>query len=199
MIRGGPTHHFTAAKVHHHGQIDPALYCGHIGNVRDPYPIRLRGRCGGFKVVGRDGLVVIAVGGAWPKSRLLQGGNTFLAHEASDPVAAAGVMFFAQLARHARAAIGLATLPMDLFDADEQLLIVALAPAGFASEPGVIPAARHPQKGTELLDWKFHCHSFYLGISFCSGPSESMPRDFFRMSRCWPTRSSSRLSRSISI
>ena len=184
MIGRCPAQHFAAAKVHNDSQIDPALDGGHIGNVSDPNLIGPGGRACAEQAVGSDRLVVVAIGGAWPKSRFLQANNAFLTHESSDPVPTARLIFLAQLAGDARAAIALATLAMDLFDTLQQLLVLELPAAGLAAAPGVIPAARYFQEGAEFFDWKFHCHSFYLGISFCSGGSESMPRDFFKMSRC---------------
>src|SRR5436190_23098444 len=106
MIRGGPTHHFATAKVHDYGQIDPALHSGDVGDVGDPNLIGPGGWTGGLEVVGGDGMVMIAIGGARPESGFSQASNVFLAHQPSNAVAAARALFLAQLPRHARAAIG---------------------------------------------------------------------------------------------
>src|SRR5689334_21982338 len=93
------------------------------------------------------------------------------------------------------AAISLTAQGVSAPDEGQKLAIGLLALAGLALQPRIIAAARDCKESAEPSERKFHRLSFHLGIPFCDGSSESMPRDFFRISRCWVTRSSSRRKR----
>src|SRR5467141_2145402 len=99
-------------------------------------------------------------------------------------MAAATVVFIFKRSGHARTAIGFASLVPGFDDERPELLIGELALAGLAMAPLVITAAGDAQHPTDLSQRKFHREGFHLGIPFCSGGSERMPRDFFRISLC---------------
>ena len=156
---------------------------GDVGDVAHPHPVRFAGCRTFFEPVGRDWQWVIAVGGARAEGPFLQSAQAVLAHESSNAVAAATVILLFERLSHARAAIGFAGQSVDLNNQRQQLVIGPLALAGLAFEPGIVAAAREAQHSTDLRQRKFHRESFHLGIPFCGGSSESMPRDFFRISR----------------
>jgi hypothetical protein len=55
----GPPNHHTVTEVDDDAQIEPALGCGKIRDVRDPDPVLLGNRELPIKDIGRDRLVVM--------------------------------------------------------------------------------------------------------------------------------------------
>src|SRR5579859_1342855 len=138
---------------------------------------------------------MITIGGAWTKRALLQPPNAVSAHQARHPMSPAGMVAAFEFPGHPRTAITTPGFLVNLDNHRPKLLIAQLPAAGLALEPRIVATARKPQDLTDPRRWKFHRQRFHLGISFCGGSSESMPRDFFRMSRWVLTRSNSRRSR----
>ena len=99
-----------------------------------------RSRGGGHEV-GRDGLIVPAVGGLRPEGARHGASQFMLAHEPAHAPPAGPQAFLLQSLQQARAAIGLAALGVSLAKLPAQLGIGPGPGAGWAGFPGVIAAA----------------------------------------------------------
>src|SRR5580765_2565733 len=121
-----------------------------------------------------------------------------LAHEPGHAVFTAHDLLPAQLPRNARAAIGLAVLVEHLADLLQKLLVGLGAWSRNLVPPLVITTAGHFQYAAEAANGVFGRQFANHGIPFCDGFEESMPRDFFRISRSCRTVSSSFFNRAFS-
>src|SRR5688572_1662380 len=86
---------------------------------------------------------------------------------------------------NARTAITAIDLLMEAADFEQEQLVLLLAgrnraAAGF---PGVVTAAAHAQSAGQFGDGVVAVHGVNQGVTFGSGPSESTPMAFFKMSR----------------
>jgi len=128
---------------------------------------------------------VAAVGGARTEAALLAGAQPLRAHQPGDAILAAAFAQLAQIAEHARAAIGAAAARKAPGDQGRELGI-ALAARSLRLASVRVKAApadlkrlgqgTHRIVGVELL----HHREALRGIS-----ADKMPKAFFRISRCW--------------
>lgn len=189
----GPADDFAAVKVHDGGQIKPAFVRLDIGDVAHPLLIWSGRRRGFGQAIGRDRQIMFAVRGQNSIAFLLPAKDAFLAHEFGDSIAAMVATFLGQLFMDAGAAISLAALFVESgdFSAQAFIFLVALARLGLARGPVVITAAGDIQQiakvGNGILVFQR-----VDALEALFGSSERMPNVFFKMSRCWRTRSSSR-------
>jgi len=106
------------------------------------------------QAIGRDGVIVIAVGGLDAIATLLASAQARLLHEPGDAVASVVESFFAQRLDHARAAISLAAPGMEGIDRLGQRLVFHRARAGVGAsiEPVVVAAGRDFQIAAKRQD-----------------------------------------------
>ena len=115
MIGHRPADDLATPQIHDQRQIHPALGGRHISDVLEPDLIRAGGRRSLGQPVGRDGLVVVAVGGAGHKTRLGLRPQAMFVHQPGDPVFTALIAAGLKLFRHARTAVtGFLALPQGL-------------------------------------------------------------------------------------
>ena len=84
----GPADDFAAVKVEDGGQIKPAFASLDVGDVHDPDLIGRGGFRGLGQMIGRDGVIVVAVSGLNSVAALLAAAQTRSAHEPGDAIAA---------------------------------------------------------------------------------------------------------------
>ena len=138
------------------------------------------------QAVGRNGLIVVAVGGAHPKAAPLPAAKALLAHEPRDPIATVSLTGLLQRLPDPRRAIGLAALLMDLAN----LLLEVLVFLGTAARvllafvPVVIATGRNFKHPAESSDGMFSFQGVDPLVALLCG-SERIPKVFFKMSRCW--------------
>src|ERR1051325_3428096 len=194
MIRCCPGHDFAAVKVHDCSQIEPAFQRGDIRNISYPNFVGSAGRLGLAQAIGRDLQAMVAVGSPGTKSRAVQPAQAGLSHQACNAISSTGMLLLVESPGNARTAVSFAGIAVGLSDQRQYNEVAPSPQPGLANEPGVVATARNAQFPTKQGNVKFHRERFHLGISFCGGSSESMPRDFFRISLCVETRSNSRRS-----
>src|SRR5262249_11014932 len=134
---------------------------------------------------------MLAIGRARAKRGFGFGPDFMLAHQPGHAVFTAGDLLSAQFACYTRAAIGLATLLKDLANLLQELLVGLGAWSRDLTAPLVVATAGHFQDPAEAANRVLGRQVADHGIPFCDGLEESMPRDFFRISRSCRTVSSS--------
>ena len=72
-VLGGPADQFSAVKVEHASNIQPALGRGHVGDVGCPDLIRAAGRGARRQAVGSEGAEVVCIGRCRSEAPLLLG------------------------------------------------------------------------------------------------------------------------------
>jgi len=136
----GPADNLAAVEVQDGGHIKPAFPGLDTGDVHDPNLIGGGGLGGGRQTIGRDGVVVVAVGGADAVAAPLAATEARCLHESGDAFAAMAVALLPQDLLHPRAAVSLAALGVNGLDGARQLLIGLGAWAGgpAALQPGLV-------------------------------------------------------------
>lgn len=129
----GPADDFAAVEVQHGGHIQPAFAGLDVGDVHDPDLIA-GGGLGHFgQVIGRDGVIVVAVGGLDAVAALLAAAQTRRAHEPGDAIAAMVAALLAEHLLDARTAIGLPAFGKHGGDLPGERLVRQGAPAGLVT------------------------------------------------------------------
>jgi hypothetical protein len=190
---GGPADDLAAVKIQDGGQVKPALRGLNVSDVGQPDLVGSSGIGQLRQAVGRDGLVVLAVGGDHAVTALLAPANLLLAHQPADAVAPVPPAQLAQAGLDARTAISLPALLVDATDLPGQLLIFLLAFGRLAlprapliiAAPGCIKSLAEQRDG--MLGFQG-----VDPLEALLGTSERMPNVFFKMSRCWRKRAFSR-------
>jgi len=180
-VAGGPADDFSTAKIHHRGQIKPALGGEDVGDVTDPDTIYGLGFCLSLQAIGGNGMGMIGVGGFGFEGPFLAGFELQGLQVAGHAIAAAGDAFSLQTDGQTRAAIDSAVGHKEFGERFSQALIFRLTGAGRTVEPGVVGTARHAQSLANILDGILLGHKLDQGIP-PGGRSESMPIAFFRIS-----------------
>lgn len=141
------------------------------------------GRCG--QTIGRNGLIVVAVGRLDAIAAFLATAQALLLHEPRDAVASMAASFFAQLFLDTRSAIGLSAAGMNLVDLLGQHLVFHRSHARTNTPPlpVVIAAGGNFQVQTEREDGVIRFHRVDPFIPFGDG-SERIPSVFFKMVHC---------------
>src|ERR1043166_1673654 len=185
-----PADNPPTVKVHNGSDVDPARGTAHVGDVGHPELIGPAGNRLGGQAVGRDGLVVLAVGGYNAIALLLAATQTLCAHEARNAIAPMPLTLATQVHVHPRCAVGLPAFIVDSHDLGPELLLFqgARSRAAFSLLPVVIAANGDLQSLTQRSNGMLGFHCFDPLEALLAG-SEIMPKVFFRISRCW--RSSS--------
>jgi hypothetical protein len=107
----GPADNSAAIKVHDGGDIKKTFSGRQVSDVSDPDLIDGCRRRSVGELVRRDGMIMVAVGGADAESSLAPCHQALLAHEPLDAFAITAVAARFEFAGNARAAIG----PFELF------------------------------------------------------------------------------------
>src|SRR6266699_1594794 len=186
MLTGGPADHAPAVKVQDACQVEPAFAGLDVGDVGHPDLIRPAGWRQRRQAIGRDRLIMVAIGGEHPVTPFWAATDLFFAHETTQTVSAMALAVGAQRNLDARSAIGLAALLVNAPDLLLQALILPGPLAGVLLPPAPVVVAAGPdlkslaQSGDGMLSFQRidPLESFF-------GGSEMMPKVFFKMSRCW--------------
>jgi hypothetical protein len=177
-----PAQDLAAIKVHHRRQKQPPLRGGDVRDVGDPNLIGFgRGRPI-QQQVGRNRLVMVAVGGAHFARASAAAFEAVLPHQSLHPLMVANLPLGAQGLGDARAAVRAPVLLESLPNLRQKQLIALGPRARPAFAPRVIAAAGHAQKRAQIS------HRFFPGklanhLAADFYTSEMMPKVFFRISR----------------
>lgn len=115
-----PAHDLARAEVHDCRDKEPALAGADIGDVANPQLVGGGRRWHFGQSVGRDGMIVVALGGGDAPAAFLPAAEAFLPHEAGNAITTMESSFLAQFHEDAGAAVGLAAASMNVFDARAQ-------------------------------------------------------------------------------
>lgn len=178
---GSPTDDLAAIKVHHGGQIQPALSREDISDVTGPDPIKGFGSGRDRQVVGSNGMRMVGIGSPRSESPLLTGFKVKGAHVAGHAIAGAADAGMAKTHRQAGAAVEFAVLIKEPHQFLSQALVCLRTLTDSTVKPCIIGTARHAQSLADILDGILRCHELDQGIP-PGGRSESMPMAFFRIS-----------------
>jgi hypothetical protein len=152
IILHGPADDFAAVEIHNAGEVEKAFSGPQVSDVTDPDLIDGRWRWSLGEPIGRDGLIVVAIGRAHSKSAAAARGQALLAHESFDGFVIAAVAAFFKQVSEARTAISAFELLKSAFNKKLEVEPVLLAQSGFALEPSVISAARKAQGAAEISE-----------------------------------------------
>lgn len=148
----GPAKDAACKEVNDHGQVEPALRRGHIGEIGQPNLVRGAHPELLLQVVGRHRMGLVALRGA-PVGLTSLGLEMRLLHEPDDPFAAAADALLTQLLVNLGASVDATARRMDLRNASLQRLVRGLASAWPTSAPGIVAALGHMySKGSCLTD-----------------------------------------------
>ena len=106
VVSHSPANNLACTEVHHCGKVKPALSGWDVGDVCQPFFIRLEAAEVSVEQVFGDGEVVLAIGGVDPEFTLGDGEDVIVAHEFFDSSEAHFMAIGAKLGMDARAAIG---------------------------------------------------------------------------------------------
>jgi hypothetical protein len=180
IILHGPADDPAAVEIHDCGQVEPAFASRDVGDIADPDLVDASGGRPLGQVIGRDGMIMVAVGGADAKRAPASSHQAPFSHEPFDALMVAVLATGLELVSQARAAVVLFGLQKEAFNEKKELLIVLLARAGLAFAPRVVRAAGQPQSAAEIgdrIEWLELFHSLAA-----LGGVERMARVFFRIS-----------------
>ena len=105
-------------------------------------------------------------------------------HQAGDTILATGMSQGFEFGRQARTAVTTFRPLVEMPDRHQQLVVGLLPGRGFAGAPGVITGAAHgkyPAKHRQRI-FLFHDLDALVAVGHVV---ETIPKVFFRMSRCW--------------
>jgi len=135
----GPADHPTRIEIEHHGQVEPPLARGEIGEIGRPGLIGRRHRKRLIEPVGRNGEGMIAVRRQpeSPARHPLQPGRP---QEPRDPLPADREPLLLEIPENSRTPVGPLPAPMARRDPDLQLQIPHRTGTGLPPAPGVVAA-----------------------------------------------------------
>ena len=180
VILHSPADDLAAIKVHDAGEVEEPFGRGQVSDITDPDLIDGCGRRSLGEPVRRDGLIMIAIGGADPKSLAAACGQALLTHEPFDAFVIAEMTALLEFVREPRAAIGAFEAFKSAFNEKLKVTILLATRAGGSFEPGIISAAREAQSGAKIgngIKWRKLFHSLAA-----LGGWERMARVFFKIS-----------------
>jgi len=138
-----PAHHLAAEQVDHHGQKEPALVGGDVGNIARPDLVRLAYGELPIEQIGRDRQVVVAVGRDL-ESTLAASADAVKLHELLHPVLADPDAACEQLFPDPRPAVAAARFGMDHLDVNQQRIVAQMASLeGLGAAHEMLVVARH--------------------------------------------------------
>src|SRR6185295_12864511 len=180
-------------QIHHRRQIEPPFSGADIGNIRHPNLVGPGGLRQMDQPIGRDRLIMPAVGCPDAKALSLPPTNLLLSHQPLQTVASMSLATSAQNRLDARSSISLPTLLMDLADLLFEPLILLPAqprlPLPFL--PVIISTGGNAKGLAQCPDGMLASHDTNPFIPLLWG-SERMPNVFFKISRCWRRNAFSR-------
>jgi hypothetical protein len=162
IILHGPADNFAAVEIHDAGEVEKALSGAQVSDVTDPDLIDGRWRRSLGEPVGRDRLIMVAIGGADAKSASAPCGQALLAHESFDGFVITAMAPIFEQVSEAGTAISAFELLKSAFNKKLEMELVLLARSWFALEPGVVSAARKAQSAAQISDgikWLEFFHS----------------------------------------
>jgi hypothetical protein len=184
VIGHGPAHDAPTPQVHDQSQIQPALRRRHVSQVAHPDLVGATGHPCLSQTIGRDGLIVITVGSAWHEALSHLRLQTVALHEPRNTVLAARMAQRLELSGQARTAVGALRSLMQLRHRGEQSRVGLRPGRGRPRAPSVIARAAHLQDPAQQAQRIFLLHDLNALIE-SAHVVETMPKVFFRMSRCW--------------
>lgn len=176
----GPADDFAAVEIHDAGQVEKALGGAQVSDIADPNLIDGRWRRSLGEAVGRDGLIMVAIGSTDAKSASAPCGQALLTHESFDRFVVTAMATIFEQVGESRTAVSAFKLLKSAFNEKLELKLVLLARSGLALEPGVVSAARKAQSAAQISDgikWLEFFHSLAA-----LGGWERMLRVFFKIS-----------------
>src|ERR1043166_2136219 len=181
----GPADDSAAVEIEDGSEVKPAFLGFDVGDVGHPDLVRRTSLGSVREVVGCNGLVVVAVGGANAIARLLPTVESLLLHEPGDAIASVPLALFAQFHADARATVGASALCMNGLDllAQRPLLCGTRPRTAATLVPVVVATGGNVQVQAQRTDGVMVFHRVDPLVAFSDG-SERMPKVFFRMSRC---------------
>lgn len=180
VVLHGPADDSAAVKIHDTGKVEKAFGGGQVSDVADPDLIDSGRRRSLGEPVGRDGLIMVAIGGAEAKSAAAPCGQALLAHEPFDRFVIAAMAAIFEKVSDAGTAISAFELLKSAFNKKLEMDVVLLARSGLAFEAGVVRAARKAQSGAKIGDGIKWLEFFHSRAAL--GGWERMTRVFFRIS-----------------
>jgi len=180
IILHGPADNLAAVKIHDAGEVEKALGGAQVSDVTDPDLIDGAGRWSFGEPIGRDGLIMVAIGGANAKGAAASSGQALLAHESFNGFVITAMAALFEQVSEAGTAISAFELLKSAFNNKLEMELVLLAGSWCALEPSVISAARKAQSAAEISDgikWLEFFHSLAA-----LGGWERMVRVFFKIS-----------------
>src|SRR5687767_8139870 len=185
-----PAENLAAVEIHHGGHKEPPFARGHIGDIRYPNFIRLDRGWAIQEQVGRNRMIMVALGRAHFPSFAAACFEPFLPHQSLHPLVIAPPSRPPQFLGNPRTAIAAALGMEHLLDLLNHIALGLLTCALLAVLPGIVAAAADLQKLAEVPHRMLVGKLFHHLIAFFYG-SARMPMVFFRMSRCVVTRANS--------
>src|SRR5438477_5067204 len=180
VLLHGPAHDPAAVEIHDRGQIEPAFGGRDVGDVTDPNLIDAFGSSSMGQPIGRDGIIVLAVGGADAKGAAAPRGQALLAHQPFHPLMIAVVAPGSESVSQTRTAVVGFELQEKAFKEQLQLLIELLARAGLTFGPGIVSTARELQRPAQITE-RIKCAQLLHSLAALGG-LERMASVFFKIS-----------------
>lgn len=175
-----PADDFAAVEIHNAGEIEPTFPGSNVGNVTDPDLINGGGSGPVGQAIGREGMRMVAIGGADAKTATAPRDQAVEAHEFLDAFTTAGVAARSEDVGKARAAIRAFEFGEEAFKDELELLIGALTSRRPTFAPGVVGAAAELQSAAEFADGVERLEIFHSLATL--GRSERMAIVFFKIS-----------------
>ncbi len=177
-------------------EVEPSFRCPHRADIPSPLFMRATGRKILSEEIRRDTRCRLT-SGRHPPMLPSTSAQTLLLQQTSDPFARTPDPLSWQFGIQTGTAIDLPIGLLSCLNAVCKQAIFLLMLTDGTVSPGVVPAHRHLKRLAEQSD------RIVLSISFHDliphyWPCEKILTVFFRISRCWRVRSSSRLSRRFS-
>ena len=198
VVAHRPSHDFARVQVHDGGDIQPALACCDVGQIRQPDLVRLGCGCElPVQQVGGNREGVAAVGGLHALAPGHKAAHAMPAHQALDAAAPHLPPVRPQGGVHARATIPAATALVRPSYVVEQRAILGRALASGPGPPGIVACCGKAEDAAQFVDRPGAAAVLDHAEPHFSGPAK-IEMDFFKMSRSMRSRSHSRRSRAIS-
>src|SRR6266478_1764406 len=185
-----PAQDLSAVKVHDRSHKQPALRRGHVSNIGHPNLIGFLWRRPFQQQVGRNRLVVVAVGR--PHLPLLSRAalEPLLTHQPLHSLVIALLAGPTQFVGNSRTAISATLGLIDRLDLFDQLDVGHFPSRLLTLQPAIVAASGHlhrlAQRPNRIVFGELFNHA--VSLLYCS---ERIAAVFFNMSRCMVTRASS--------